>query len=685
MTKSGLINNSGIPDPTVVSSFATQFSESTYDGTTTIITGKLTESRTRILGTADWLEVDYSYNAQGWLTGINSSGLSGAQAALPLCGGVPSPGSPGTSPDANDLFSLALRYDQRYTGTAGTIKKNGNISQAVWQVRGRERMGYNFQYDFLNRLTRANSFDISSSGSPSYTNRFYERMVYADYRGNIGNIYRRGLYKTSSGASCFNNGYTDQLTFQYASGTNRLSSVTEATTGAAAAYGFDPGAGSGSYTYDDNGNLTHNPYKDLDIAYNHLNLPKTMDFPGSDEITVVYDATGNKLSQTTLQGGVSTTRDYLGNLEYIDGTLESIHHSEGRVSFDNGQSLYEYNLTDHLGNLRLSFADRNGDGDVDITSDPATNEVLQEHHYYPFGMALEGDWVNNPVKGNNYRYNGKELNEDFGLGWYDYGARWYDASIGRWKAVDPLAEEAPDWTPYRYSYNNPILFIDPNGTFESPLYDTEGNFLGTDSEGFQGEIIVMSKSVYEKFTDRGQKTLDHDFVTALVENTTVASNLNDAGLTPEAFSNIYTHVVKQMEGEIVDGTKLSFDRLEGGIIHTIDTENSEDGLSQINGERFGNPMNLPINAEAGANVNQDGTINVTTRLLFGTGQMETVEHAQSTLGIHEYYGHGVKGLKGGSSEEHVETYRLQYNHKRTFNKLSPNQRYHIKKRGRIKD
>ena len=91
----------------------------------------------------------------------------------------------------------------------------------------------------------------------------------------------------------------------------------------------------GLRTYGANGNLIEDPYKGIDIDYNHLNLPKTMDFPGSDEITVTYDASGNKLSQTTLQGGVSTTRDYIGSLEYVDGVLESFYHAEAgmRLSY----------------------------------------------------------------------------------------------------------------------------------------------------------------------------------------------------------------------------------------------------------------------------------------------------------------------------------------------------------------
>jgi RHS repeat-associated protein len=64
---------------------------------------------------------------------------------------------------------------------------------------------------------------------------------------------------------------------------------------------------------------------------------------------------------------------------------------------------------------------------------------------------------------NQYQYNGKELNADFGLDLYDYGARWYDASVGRWHGVDPLAEAFSVHSPYNYGVNNPIMMVDPDG------------------------------------------------------------------------------------------------------------------------------------------------------------------------------------------------------------------------------
>ena len=110
-------------------------------------------------------------------------------------------------------------------------------------------------------------------------------------------------------------------------------------------------------------------------------------------------------------------------------------------------------MKDHLGNARVTYSDGNNDGVI------AVADIKQINHYYPFGMNMEGNW-NGAAGSNKYQYNGKEWNDDFGLGLNDYGFRMYDPAIGRFPMVDPLAEVYKNQNPYTYAANNPISFID---------------------------------------------------------------------------------------------------------------------------------------------------------------------------------------------------------------------------------
>jgi RHS repeat-associated protein len=153
-----------------------------------------------------------------------------------------------------------------------------------------------------------------------------------------------------------------------------------------------------------------------------------------------------------------STTDYRQHFQNENGTLQFIAQPEGYIYKDATGYRYVYQYKDHLGSNRLSFMRNAG-----------TVAIVKETNYYPFGLTHQG--YNNlttslgSAGAKKYQYNGKELQEDFGLDWYDYGARFYDATLGCWHVIDPLAEDPTNisTSPYIYVGNNPTTFIDSNG------------------------------------------------------------------------------------------------------------------------------------------------------------------------------------------------------------------------------
>ncbi|MFZ1791429.1 MAG: RHS repeat-associated core domain-containing protein [Saprospiraceae bacterium] len=180
-----------------------------------------------------------------------------------------------------------------------------------------------------------------------------------------------------------------------------------------------------------------------------------------------YDASGTKLRKQVLNSLSQQIlkQDYVSGIEYRNDTIEAIYHSDGRTVWNGSAWRYEYNVADHLGNVRAVISDLDGDKILDFTGVATTNEIINVNSYYAFGMVMQnGNFANNTTTPDTkYQYNNKEFNGDLGLNLLDYGARWYDQAVGRFTGLDPLADLMCRHSPYNYAFNNPLRFIDPDG------------------------------------------------------------------------------------------------------------------------------------------------------------------------------------------------------------------------------
>jgi len=412
----------------------------------------------------------YTYNIRGWLKKIDGT-----------------------------MFSEKLYYEKDSDNIDGYF--NGNIKQAsyknltgnihvagwknntsLWSTTTRT---FNYTYDNLNRLR--------SSILKSNSNNFSESINY-DKNGNMVNIQRYGIKqhnwvdpatKRIPNHVC---GKIDDLGTTYDG--NKLLHVSDYSND----YNqlFTGGqdfknnvAYPASYTYDSIGNMTSNLDKKIaTIKYNYLNLPDTIQMQNGCMTAYDYDlSTGEKITansrvfigstitmpvgQTLYNNNVgfdenafnqNYVESYYDNIVYKSGVQKKILTSDGMLMNTGTSSSPVYNrhyfLKDHLGNVRVVF-DQNG-------------IVKQVSNYYPFGMEYgESAEDQTEMTYQDYQFGGKEFERDFEVNMYDFGARNYDATIGRWTTMDPLAETHYDTSPYAYCINNPIRYTDLDGLTET--------------------------------------------------------------------------------------------------------------------------------------------------------------------------------------------------------------------------
>ncbi|MCB9183734.1 MAG: hypothetical protein H6591_07430 [Flavobacteriales bacterium] len=156
--------------------------------------------------------------------------------------------------------------------------------------------------------------------------------------------------------------------------------------------------------------------------------------------------------------------------------------------FTRAIGLRRYELTDHLGNVRVTLTDRklshytaslNGSEWDETGPDEFRAEVIAKADYYPFGSLLPDRNYSSTTDTYRFGFNGMPSDEEFAgeRNSYDFGARIYDPRVARWLSLDPLAKKYASESNYCYTSGNPILFVDKDGkdrTYYLKVIDKNG-------------------------------------------------------------------------------------------------------------------------------------------------------------------------------------------------------------------
>ena len=382
-----------------------------------------------------------------------------------------------------------------------------------------------------------------------------------------------------------------------------------------------------NYVYDAIGQLVESNQDDLEIEYDVYGKVKTLKQKSTGEIKAeyFYNEAGFRVKKIVHPSPtVSVTTHYVRD---NSGTVLSIYedttqaevpiYGSGRLGvYYKAADQTVYELSDHLGNVRTTFIDNNGTAEQQSFAD-----------YYPFGWKLPGR-NQQGAEGYRYGYQGQFSEEDKETGWNQFELRMWDGRIGRWMTTDP-ANQYP--SPYLGMGNNPLNAIDRDGAVaSSPIYDSEtGDFLGVDSEGFTGDVVLMNRYSYDYLTNGGTEVLDHSVTESLLEN---------------GFAQVLSRSIDN----------LLFERIANSVVADYEL---------ANGKAFSDHANVYAKSRLATKIATYGGVEKINGSWMskvndhGFSFEYTVENMRSTYGDHELYGHGFKNWV-----DENKSHRLVYKH-----------------------
>ncbi|MFT6637658.1 MAG: RHS repeat-associated protein [Flavobacterium sp.] len=459
--------------------------------------------------------LDYVYTLDGKLKSINHPSLSAAM----------DPGG-----DTNDVFGLILDYhDEDYKRTshpeiatspsvsgANTNYYNGNIKAIRYANKMLDEnsgtvtpKAFVYDYNDNNWLRNAKYGSLPSNGlgaiTLSPTNSYAEGNLNYDANGNISTLTRRDATGTA----------TDNLSYTYYAGKNQLNSVADSGPVTPSDASDLESQSLNNYGYNAIGQMVSNAEEDLTYEYNAQGLVTVVRKAGIPLVRFFYNERGERYKKTSYYtGGVEPSEYYVND---VSGTNMAIYRQQnaGAISIKEipvygGErlgvytvgptslsSFYQYEIADHLGNVRA------------VLKQPASGTIpsmTSYADYYPFGELLPG---RNVLSDYRYAFQGQEKDSETGM--EAFKLRLWDGRIGRWLSPDPYGQY---YSPYLGMGNNPISLIDADGGWVTGpvLFGLKGAFsalknaLGYKLMNFLGVSNEQMEAANKNYSETGNKT-----------------------------------------------------------------------------------------------------------------------------------------------------------------------------------
>lgn len=438
-----------------------------------------------------------------------------------------------------DLFAYTLYYFQDPSHNTGTDQYNGNIKSTAWRSANENVQLQTYSYDYLDRLKTVEYAELSAIGSGTPLNQgMYNTSYNYDVRGNFDSLTR---YEEQDGLAVKIDDLTYNYHATKPNQLKAVTESADVAKGYKkendSDYLYDD---NGNMIVDPQKGTT-TIYNHLNLAEkiewtDGRKLEFLYDAFGGLIERKNYNSGGSLLDTRTYLGGIEylngkryaimhsegrivnqsvgafTNYLFLDHQQQINGLFEAgIIDSEGNIiieytDYDAGEYIqllpefevilgaeftadieppapyvedwqWEWDISDHLGNLRMTYSDLDGNG----TIDPNT-EIIQRQDYHAYGLRRK-HWQKSQLK-NTYQYNSIDHVNDFGLDLNMATYRSLDPALGIWGQVDPKAEANFGLSPYNSLNNNPISYIDPDG--DLPFLAVVG--IGAAIGGFGGGI-----------------------------------------------------------------------------------------------------------------------------------------------------------------------------------------------------